>query len=134
MTFYIGFDPTGGLFACGSFVANYVYGLVTTCWSQTDHCLGWWYRNGWRSQRKGKTREMLTREDIEHNLESQRPLFGKLIDLEQAKIVNNADWLCSLNYINFLRDIGRHFSVNSMIKAEGAKQRLERQQGYSFIG
>ena len=76
---------------------------------------------------------MLTKEDIERNLEGQRPLLQKLIDLDHAKIRNNADWLCELNYINFLRDIGKYFSVNSMIKAEGARQRLERQQGYSFI-
>ena len=62
-----------------------------------------------------------------------KPLFARFIDFETAKIINNADWLLPLNYVEFLRDIGKYFSVNTMIKAEGAKQRLERNQGYSFI-
>jgi tyrosyl-tRNA synthetase len=133
MTFYIGFDPTGDCLHVGHLLPIM--------------CMAWLQRSGHKPiivlgggtamvgdpSGKEKTREMLTNADIEHNLESQRPLFGKLIDLEQAKILNNADWLCTLNYINFLRDIGKHFSVNTMIKAEGARQRLERQQGYSFI-
>ena len=82
---------------------------------------------------KDKTRDMLTQEKIQSNLEAMKPLFARFIDLDNATIANNADWLLKLNYIEFLRDIGKHFSVNTMIKAEGARQRLERNQGYSFI-
>ena len=131
--FYIGFDPTGDCLHVGHLLPIMCMAWLQRAGHKPIIVLGGGTAMVGDPSGKEKTREMLTREDIEHNLECQRPLFGKIIDLEQAEILNNADWLCSLNYINFLRDIGKHFSVNTMIKAEGAKQRLERQQGYSFI-
>ncbi len=80
---------------------------------------------------KDKTRDMLTAEDIAANklgLIAQARLFAP-----NARIVDNADWLCGLGYVSFLRDIGVHFSVNRMLSAETFKQRLEREQGLSFI-
>ena len=133
LTFYIGFDPTGDCLHIGHLLP-----LMCMAWLQrAGHhpiiVMGGGTAMVGDPSGKDKTREMLTAEDIEANLAAQRPLFAKLIDLENATILNNAEWLTSLNYIQFLRDIGKHFSVNSMIKAEGARQRLERGQGYSFI-
>jgi tyrosyl-tRNA synthetase len=83
----------------------------------------------------GKTdmRKMLTREEIEYNIECFRSQMSKLIDFSEGKaiMVNNADWLMNLNYIEFLREIGVHFSVNRMLACECYKQRLER--GLSFF-
>ena len=82
---------------------------------------------------KDKMREMLTEDKIQENLKGFRPIFERFLDIDGVRICNNSDWLLGLNYISFLRDIGKHFSVNRMIKAEGTKQRLEREQGFSFI-
>ena len=133
MTFYIGFDPTGDCLHVGHLLPIMCMAWLQRAGHKPIIVLGGGTAMVGDPSGKEKTREMLTKEDIERNLEGQRPLFAKLIDLDHAKIRNNADWLCELNYINFLRDIGKHFSVNSMIKAEGARQRLERHQGYSFI-
>jgi tyrosyl-tRNA synthetase len=132
-TFYIGFDPTGDCLHIGHLLPVM--------------CMAWLQRAGHRPiivlgggtamvgdpSGKDKTREMLTPAKVQRNLEAMRPYFGRIIDMEKAEIVNNADWLLGLGYIGFLRDIGRHFSVNTMIKAEAARIRLERNQGYSFI-
>ena len=59
--------------------------------------------------------------------------FDRFLNLDDCEVVDNAEWLMGLGYINFLRDVGRHFSVNKMMTAEGIKQRLERNQGLSFI-
>jgi tyrosyl-tRNA synthetase len=78
----------------------------------------------------GKTdmRKMITKEDIIHNSNAFKSTMRKFIDFSnnRAIMVDNADWLCNLNYINFLRDIGAHFSVNKMLTAECFKSRLER--------
>ncbi len=132
-TFYVGFDPTGDSLHVGHLLPIM--------------CMAWLQRAGHKPivlmgggtalvgdpSGKDKTREMITPEQITNNLAGQRPLFGKVLDLSDARIVNNAEWLCGLGYISFLRDIGKHFSVNKMIKAEAARLRLERDQGYSFI-
>jgi tyrosyl-tRNA synthetase len=132
--FYIGFDPTGDCLHVGHLLP-----IMCMAWLQKmggHHpiiVLGGGTAMVGDPSGKDKTREMLTNEKIQANLEAMRPLFGRFVDLDNATMLNNADWLQPLNYINFLRDIGRHFSVNTMIKAEGARQRLERGQGYSFI-
>ena len=83
----------------------------------------------------GKTdmRQMLTKEDIEHNVQSIKKQMEKFIDFSEGKAImaNNADWLLDLNYVNFIREIGVHFSVNRMLTAECFKQRLEK--GLSFL-
>ena len=133
VTFYIGFDPTNDCLHVGNLLP-----VMCMAWLQkAGHfpivVLGGGTAMVGDPSGKDKTRELLTPQKIQSNLEGIRPSFGRFLDLERAKILNNADWLCKLNYIDFLRDIGRHFSVNQMIKAEGARQRLERNQGYSFI-
>lgn len=132
--FYIGFDPTGDCLHVGHLLP-----IMCMAWMQKiggHHpiiVLGGGTAMVGDPSGKDKTRDMLTPEKIQSNLEAMRPLFARYVDIENATMLNNADWLCSLNYIQFLRDIGKHFSVNKMIGAEGAKQRLERNQGYSFI-
>jgi tyrosyl-tRNA synthetase len=85
----------------------------------------------------GKTemRKILSIEQVNSNAESLKLQFAKFISFEGDKglMLNNADWLTSLHYIDFLRDIGRHFSVNRMIKAESCKSRMESEEGLSFI-
>lgn len=132
--FYIGFDPTGDCLHVGHLLP-----IMCMAWMQKmggHHpivVLGGGTAMVGDPSGKDQTREMLTLEKVQANLEAMRPLFGRFLDLENTTMLNNADWLLSLNYVQFLRDIGKHFSVNVMIKAEGAKQRLERNQGYSFI-
>lgn len=133
LTFYIGFDPTGDCLHVGHLLP-----VMCMAWLQRAGHLPIIVLGGGTAMvgdpsGKDKTRDILTTEKIQSNLDAMKPLFARFIDFENAKIVNNADWLLPLNYVEFLRDIGRHFSINVMIKAEGAKQRLERNQGYSFI-
>ena len=133
LTFYIGFDPTGDCLHVGHLLPVMCMAWLQKAGHQPIIVLGGGTAMVGDPSGKDKTRDILTPEKIQSNLEAMKPLFARFIDLDNAKILNNADWLLKLNYIEFLRDIGKHFSVNVMIKAEGAKQRLERNQGYSFI-
>jgi tyrosyl-tRNA synthetase len=86
---------------------------------------------------KDAERQLQTREVIEANVAGQRAIFERLIDFDKgassASIVNNADWLCELRYVDVLRDIGKYFSINAMIQRDSVKQRLEtREQGISY--
>ena len=86
---------------------------------------------------KDETRQMRSIEEIESNKQGMQQVFAKLIDFgagrHGATMVDNAEWLAALNYIAFLRDVGRHFSVNRMLTMDSAKLRLEREQELSFI-
>jgi tyrosyl-tRNA synthetase len=86
---------------------------------------------------KDESRRILTDEAINQNLDGIRAIFAKFLKFEgaggNAIMANNADWLNSLNYIDFLRDVGRHFSVNRMLAFDSVKMRLERQQELSFL-
>jgi tyrosyl-tRNA synthetase len=86
---------------------------------------------------KDESRRILTDDDIERNLVAIRAIFAKFLkfgdDPGDAIMANNADWLNSLNYIDFLRDVGRHFSVNRMLSFDSVKLRLDRQQELSFL-
>ena len=82
---------------------------------------------------KDKTRDILSAEKIEQNIQSISRVFSKFLDLDKAKIVNNYDWLKDLNYIEFLRDVGKHFSVNRMLTMDSVRLRLTREQPLSFI-
>jgi tyrosyl-tRNA synthetase len=86
---------------------------------------------------KDESRRILTEEAIDQNLQGIRAIFAKFLKFEgaggNAIMANNADWLNSLNYIDFLRDVGRHFSVNRMLAFDSVKMRLERQQELSFL-
>lgn len=133
VTFYIGFDPTADCLHVGHLLP-----ILCMRWLQLAGHTPIVVQGGGTAMvgdpsGKDKTREILTAEKIEQNIAAQKALFGKFLDLDNAVVVNNAQWLLPLNYVSFLRDIGRHFSVNRMLASSGAQQRLERGQGYSFI-
>lgn len=132
---YIGFDPTASSLHIGSLVP--IMSLVHM--QRHGHCpialVGG--GTGLVGDPSGKTemRKFLTAEDVNANAEALKKQLGRFIDFsdDKALMVNNADWLVGLGYIDFLRDIGRHFSVNRMIKAESYKMRLDSEEGLSFI-
>ena len=82
---------------------------------------------------KDKSRKMLSYEDINNNVKGIKKVFEKFLDINKIKIIDNCKWLEELNYIDFLREIGSHFSVNRMLSFDSVKQRLEREQNLSFL-
>ena len=82
---------------------------------------------------KDKSRKMLSYEDINNNVKGIKTVFEKFLDINKIKIIDNSKWLEELNYIDFLREIGSHFSVNRMLSFDSVKQRLEREQNLSFL-
>ena len=82
---------------------------------------------------KDKSRKMLNYDDIEKNIKGIKKVFEKFLDITKIQIVDNSKWLEKLNYIDFLREIGSHFSVNRMLSLDSVKMRLERQQNLSFL-
>lgn len=131
--FYIGFDPTADSLHIGHFVSVMVMAHMQRAGHTPIALFGG--GTGMIGDPSGKTdmRKMLTKETITHNIECFRQQMSKLVDFSEGKaiMVNNADWLWGLNYIDFIREIGVHFSVNRMLAAECYKQRLER--GLSFF-
>ncbi len=132
-TFYIGFDPTADSLHVGHFVAAIVMKHMQMHGHIPIALFGG--GTGMIGDPSGKTdmRKMLTKEEINHNIERFVEQISKFIDFSDNKaiIVNNGDWLLDLNYIEFLREVGVHFSVNRMLTFECYKQRLER--GLSFF-
>jgi len=133
VTFYVGFDPTGSSLHVGHLLPVMAMAHMQAAGHRPIVLLGGGTAMVGDPSGKDKTREILTPAKIQSNLESMKAQFGQFLDLSKAEVVNNADWLLGLGYINFLRDVGRHFSVNKMMGAEGIKQRLDRNQGLSFI-
>lgn len=131
--FYIGFDPTADSLHIGHFVQIMVMAHMQRAGHIPIVLFGG--GTGMVGDPSGKTemRKMLTKEVIQHNIDCFNKQMSTLIDFseEKAIVVNNADWLLKLNYIEFLRDVGVHFSVNRMLAAECYKQRLE--TGLSFF-
>ncbi len=131
--FYIGFEPTADSLHVGHFVQIMIMARL----QKAGHIPIILFGGGTAliGDPSGKTdmRKMLTKEEIAHNIECFKKQASKFLDLSPGKaiIVNNADWLSNLNYINFLREIGVHFSVNRMLAAECYKQRLEK--GLTFF-
>ena len=82
---------------------------------------------------KDKSRKMLNYDDIEKNIKGIKKVFEKFLDITKIQIVDNSKWLEKLNYIDFLREIGSHFSVNRMLSLDSVKMRLERRQNLSFL-
>ena len=82
---------------------------------------------------KDKSRKMLSYEDINKNVKGIKNVFEKFLDINKIKIIDNSKWLEELNYIDFLREIGSHFSVNRMLSFDSVKLRLEREQNLSFL-
>ena len=133
VTFYIGFDPTADSLHVGHFLQmvvmrhmqNYGHRPIALVGGGTGHI----------GDPSGRTdmRQMMTKETIDHNCERFKEQLSRIIDFSDGKaiMVNNADWLLDLNYVEFIRDIGSCFSVNQMLAAECFKQRLEK--GLSFL-
>ena len=131
--FYIGFDPTADSLHVGHFVQIMVMAHMQRAGHVPIALFGG--GTGMIGDPSGKTdmRKMLTKETIQHNIDCFQKQMSKLVDFSDGKalMVNNADWLLNLNYIEFLREVGVHFSVIRMLAAECYKQRLER--GLSFF-
>jgi tyrosyl-tRNA synthetase len=132
-TFYIGYDPTATSFHVGNLLTIMAMAHMQRCGHRPIALMGG--GTGMIGDPSGKTemRQLLAPEQIQRNLQALRGQIGRYVDLSEGRglMVNNADWLLELNYIAFLRDIGRHFSVNRMLAAEAYRTRLE--AGLSFI-
>ena len=135
VTCYIGFDPTASSLHIGSLVPIMSLAHMQRHGHRPIALIGG--GTGLIGDPSGKTemRKMLTAETIEENAVGLKKQLSRYLDFSDGKalMLNNADWLTKLGYISFLRDIGRHFSVNRMIKAESCKMRLDSEDGLSFI-
>ncbi len=131
--FYIGFDPTAGSLHVGHFMALCLMKRLQMGGNKPIALLGG--GTGMIGDPSGKTdmRKMLTKEDIDHNIACFKKQMSRFIEFgeDKAIMVNNGDWLLDLNYVELLREVGPHFSVNRMLAAECYKQRMER--GLSFL-
>ena len=136
VTFYVGFDPTADSLHVGHYIPIMAMAHLQRAGHKPIALMGG--GTGMIGDPSGKSdlRKVLTVEDIDHNVECFKKQMGRFLDFDEGKencamIVNNADWLRGLNYIEFLRDVGAMFSVNRMLTAECYKQRLER--GLTFL-
>ncbi len=131
--FYIGFDPTADSLHVGHFMALCLMKRLQMAGNKPIALLGG--GTGMIGDPSGRTdmRQMLTRETIQHNVDCFKEQMSKFIDFSDGKalMVDNAEWLLDLNYVELLREVGPHFSVNRMLAAECYKQRMER--GLSFL-
>ena len=132
-TFYIGFDPTADSLHVGHFMALCLMKRLQEAGNKPIALIGG--GTGMIGDPSGRSdmRTMMTKETIEHNCECFKKQMSRFIDFSDGKalMVNNAEWLLDLNYIEFIRDIGACFSVNNMLRAECYKQRMEK--GLSFL-
>ncbi|MBE7030726.1 MAG: tyrosine--tRNA ligase [Ruminococcaceae bacterium] len=133
VTFYIGFDPTADSLHVGHFLQMVVMAHMQRAGHRPIALLGG--GTGMVGDPSGRTdmRQMMTIETIRHNVECFKKQLSSIIDFSDGKalMVDNSDWLLNLNYVEFLRDVGVHFSVNKMLTAECYKSRLEK--GLTFI-
>ncbi|MBP3745947.1 MAG: tyrosine--tRNA ligase [Ruminococcus sp.] len=132
-TFYIGFDPTADSLHVGHFMALCLMKRLQMAGNKPIVLIGGGTAMVGDPSGKTDMRKMLTPETIQHNVDCFKKQMSRFIDFSEDKaiIVNNADWLMNLNYIEVLREVGAQFSVNRMLTAECYKQRLER--GLSFL-
>ena len=131
--FYIGFDPTADSLHVGHFMALCLMKRMQLAGNRPIALLGG--GTGLIGDPSGKTdmRKRLTKEDIDHNIECFKKQMSRFIEFGEGKatMVNNADWILGLNYMELLREVGACFSVNNMLRAECYKQRMER--GLTFL-
>lgn len=153
LTFYVGFDPTGESLHVGHLLPMMAMRWLREAGHRPVVLMGGGTAQVGDPSGKDRTRELLDDARIEANLAGQRPQFAQVLGAlraldaddwralqagapaptDGALMVNNAHWLLGWGYISFLREVGRHFSVNRMLGAESARLRLERDQGLSFI-
>ena len=133
-TFYIGFDPTADSLHVGHFMALCLMKRLQMAGNKPIALIGG--GTAMIGDPSGRTdmRSMMTKETIDHNCACFKKQMERFIEFGEGKaqMVNNADWLLNLNYIDFIRDVGACFSVNNMLRAECFKQRMEK--GLSFLG
>src|SRR5438045_3627060 len=136
VTAYIGFDPTASSLHVGSLLPAMALARLQRFGHAPIAIVGG--GTGLIGDPSGKTQErtLLTREQVEHHLEGLRAQLARFLDFETrgnaARIVNNADWLGTVDLMTFLRDIGKHFTVNWMLAKESVKRRVESEDGISF--
>ncbi len=132
-TFYIGFDCTADSLTAGHFMALTMMKRLQMAGNRPIALIGGGTTMIGDPSGRTDMRKMLTREDIDHNAECFRKQMARFIDFGDGKalMLNNADWLLSLNYVDLLREVGACFSVNNMLRAECYKQRMEK--GLSFL-
>ena len=132
-TFYIGFDCTADSLTAGHFMALTLMKRLQQAGNKPIALIGGGTTMIGDPSGRSDMRKMLTREDIDHNAECFKKQMESFIDFSDGKamMVNNADWLMNLNYIELLREVGACFSVNNMLRAECYKQRMEK--GLSFL-
>ena len=133
VTFYIGFDPTADSLTAGHFLTVMAMSHLQKAGHRPIALVGGGTGMVGDPSHRTDMRQMMTIETIEHNVNRFKEQLSKFIDFDDDKaiLVNNADWLKSLNYIDFVRDVGVHFSVNRMLTAECFKSRMEK--GLSFF-
>ncbi|MCF7855449.1 MAG: tyrosine--tRNA ligase [Candidatus Pacebacteria bacterium] len=133
VTFYVGFDPTADSLHIGHLLPVMAMRWLQQCGHRPIALVGGGTAMVGDPSGKTEARPVLSREEIDRNAAAIKAQLTRFLDFsdDRALLVNNADWLAPLNYIEFLRDIGRHFSVNRMLAAESVKQRLE--TGLSFL-
>ena len=131
--FYIGFDPTADSLHVGHFMALCLMKRLQEAGNKPIALIGGGTAMIGDPSGRNDMRSMMTRETIDHNVECFKKQMARFIDFSDGKalLVNNADWLMNLNYIDVLREVGPHFSVNRMLTAECYKQRMEK--GLSFL-
>ncbi|MCR5508701.1 MAG: tyrosine--tRNA ligase [Lachnospiraceae bacterium] len=133
--FYIGFDPTADSLHVGHFMTLCLMKRLQMAGNKPIALLGG--GTGMIGDPSGKTdmRKMMTRETIAHNIECFKKQMSRFIDFSDGKaiMVNNADWLMDLNYVDMLREVGPYFSVSNMLRAECYKQRMDRDGGLTFL-
>jgi tyrosyl-tRNA synthetase len=132
-TFYIGFDPTADSLHVGHFMALCLMKRLQMAGNKPIALIGGGTAMVGDPSGRTDMRQMSTVETLRHNSECFKRQMSKFIDFSEGKaiMVNNADWLMGLNYVEFLRDVGPYFSVNNMLRAECYKQRMEK--GLSFL-
>ncbi len=132
-TFYIGFDCTADSLTAGHFMALTLMKRLQMAGNKPIALIGGGTTMIGDPSGRTDMRKMLTKEDIDHNAECFKRQMEKFIDFGEGKamMINNADWLLNLNYVEMLRDVGACFSVNNMLRAECYKQRMEK--GLSFL-
>jgi len=132
-TCYVGFDPTASSLHLGSLVPIMALAHMQRAGHRPIAVVGAGTCLVGDPSGKTEMRRLMSREEIDQNAEGIKGQLSRFLDFGEGRavMVNNADWLAKLNYIDFLRDIGRHFSVNRMLTAESYKIRLE--TGLSFI-
>jgi tyrosyl-tRNA synthetase len=136
VTVYIGFDPTADSLQIGNLMTLMGLARMQRFGHSPIALAGG--GTGMIGDPSGKSseRQLLTREQVEANLEAVKPQLERFLDFEvksnPARIVNNADWLCQVSLMDFLRDVGKHFSVNYMVAKDSVKSRLDREEGISF--